>query len=845
MPREEGSLLHSWAASPPGGRIVAQPTRHMAMSAPSHPPPSGQRRVEALAEGHRNVVELLAKGAPLREVLECLCHAVEAQLPGTICSVLLADTDGKHVREGAGPSLPPAFRKSIDGQPCGPTAGSCGTAVFRREPVIVEDIARDPLWAAFREEARAADLAACASFPVFDGAGHVLGSFAMYHRAPGPFAPEELDLLRDMDPLASLAISHHRSMAALKEQMDQLAMAQRLTPLGFWSWRVADNCVEWSEGLYRIYGLDQRSFGASLEGYLERVHPEDRERVQAVIGQALKAGGAFAFDERIVRPDGETRWLRSWGTVVSDSEGKPERMMGTCLDITELRAGERDLFQFRALIENTPDFVAMASLDARVQYVNPAGLKLVGLGRLEDASTRTIRDFLTEEGFQQSQKIEVPAVRAEGHWEGESTLRHFGGGDPIPVQISSFLVKDPSTGEPLCLATVQHDLRGQKQTEEALRQAQKLESLAVLAGGIAHDFNNLLTAILGNLELAKASQPADSKSGVFLDRMGLAVGRASDLARQMLAYSGKGRMVVRAVDLNALITEMVQLITASLPKKAQFSLELAPDLPPVEADATQLQQVVMNLVINASDALPESGGHITVRTARRDQGPTDPTLLFPGGAPRPGPYVRLEVSDTGCGMAPEVKARIFDPFFTTKPTGRGLGLSAMLGILRGHHAGIAVESDPGRGTRFALLFPAAEGLPAAHPPSRETGFKPGGLALVVDDEPEIREAAAAMLTHLGFQCLTATEGAEAVDLVRTRGAELRLVLLDLSMPKLDGREAFQAIQALRPELKVILSSGFDLQEAARDIVGQGLAGFLQKPYLLESLHQAVQSALAD
>ncbi len=805
---------------------------------------SASWRLEALAEGQRQVVELLAKDAPLTDVLDCLCRVVEGQLPQALCSVMLLDADGIRIKTGAGPHLPPGYLKAIDGRPSGPKAGSCGTAMFRGEPVIVENIGTDPLWEDYKALALPTGLWACASTPIFDGAGKVLGSFAIYHHEPGPFGAEELEILRNINSLAALAISHQQKVDALREQMERLSMAQRMARLGFWTWLVADNRVEWSEGLYAIYGLDRAAFGASFEGYLERVHPEDRARVQAAIGHALETQSPFAFEERIVRPDGDTRWLRSWGTVVADAQGRPERMVGTCLDITDLKMGELDLFQFRALIENTPDFVAMASLDARVKYVNPAGLKLVGLERLEDAPTRTISDFLTEEGLRQSSEIEVPAVQTEGHWEGESTLRHFGGGDPIPVQISSFLVKDPSTGEPLCLATLQHDLRAQKQTEEALRQAQKLESLAVLAGGIAHDFNNLLTAILGNLELAKASLPTGSASGAYLDRMGLAVGRASDLARQMLAYSGKGRMVVRAVDLNALITEMVQLITASLPKKAQFSLELAPDLPPVDADATQLQQVVMNLVINASDAIPESGGRVTVRTARRDQGPVDPALIFPGGAPRPGPYVRLEVADTGCGMAPEVKARIFDPFFTTKPTGRGLGLSAMLGILRGHHAGITVESEPGRGTRFALLFPAAEGLPAAPPPSRGIAFKPGGLALVVDDEPEIREAVAAMLVRLGFQCLMAADGAEALELVRARGGELRLVLLDLSMPKLDGRETFQAIRTLQPDLKVILSSGFDLQESARGIVGQGLAGFLQKPYLLESLRQAVQNALA-
>ena len=691
----------------------------MPSSAPSFPHPPGQRRVEALAEGQRTAVGLLAADAPLGAVLDCLCRAVETQLPGAICSVLLLDTDGRRVRDGGGPSLPSDFRKAVDGQLCGPVEGSCGTAIFRREAVVVEDIAHDPLWGGYREAARAAGLAACASFPIFDGAGRVLGSFAMYHREPGPFAAEELDLLRDMDPLASLAISHHRRMGALKEQMDQLAMAQRLAHLGFWSWRVADNHVEWSEGLYRIYGLDQHSFGASLEGYLERVHPGDRERVQAAIGRALETGGTFAFEERIVRPDGGTRWLRSWGTVVPDGEGKPERMMGTCLDITDQQA-----------------------------------------------------------------------------------------------------------------------------SEEGLRQAQKLESLAVLAGGIAHDFNNLLTAILGNLELAMAVSDPGSPAAPYLERMAIGVGRASDLARQMLAYSGKGRVQVRAVDLNGLITDMTELITASLPKKARLALALDPSLLPIEADAAQIQQVVMNLVINAVESLEGGEGLITLRTEAQPPGPEDPALLFPGGHPPPGPCAVLRVEDSGAGMAPEVLARIFDPFFTTKPTGRGLGLSAMLGILRAHHGGIKVESERGHGTRFTLLFRQAEDLAPPEPARTGGTFAPGGLVLVVDDEPEIRRAAAAMLERLGFRSLTAADGAEAVGLVRARAGELRLVLLDLSMPRLDGREAFEAIRALAPDLKVILCSGFDLQEAARDLVGRGLASFLQKPYTARQLREAVETALA-
>jgi PAS domain S-box-containing protein len=688
-------------------------------SSASPTPPAGQRRAEALAEAHQQAVELMAKDAPLEAVLDGLCRTAEEQLPDAVCSVLLLEPDGQRVRDGAGPSLPSAFRRAVDGHPVGPAAGSCGTAIYRRETVITEDIASDPRWAGYRDAALAAGLAASASTPILGGGGQALGSFAIYHRHAGPFAAEELDILRDMNHLAALAITREQRMAALRERMAQLDMAQRLAHLGFWTWHMRDNRVDWSDGLYEIYGLDRASFGASFEGYLERVHPGDRAKVQAAVGQAVASKGAFAFEERIIRPDGTVRWLRSWGTVAADGNGQPERMMGTCLDITDLRA-----------------------------------------------------------------------------------------------------------------------------SEEGLRQAQKQESLAVLAGGIAHDFNNLLTAILGNLELASAALPPGTPAAPYLERMAIGVSRASDLARQMLAYSGRGRVQVRAVDLNGLITDMAQLITATLPKKARLALSLDPALAPVEADAAQLQQVVMNLVINAVESLEGGEGLITLRTRHLDPGARDPGLLFPGGPPAPGPCAVLEAEDTGSGMPPEVLARIFDPFFTTKPTGRGLGLSAMLGILRGHHGGIKVESEPGRGTRFTLLFRETEPAEAAAAGPRGPGFEPGGLVLIVDDEAEIRTAAAAMMERLGFRCLTAADGAEAVGLVRARGRDLRLVLLDLSMPRLDGREAFDAIRALAPGLRVILTSGFDVQESALGIVGQGLAGFLQKPYTFDQLCQAVAAALA-
>ena len=386
----------------------------------------------------------------------------------------------------------------------------------------------------------------------------------------------------------------------------------------------------------------------------------------------------------------------------------------------------------------------------------------------------------------------------------------------------------------------------QQRTQEALRHAQKMESLGLLAGGIAHDFNNLLSAILGNLNLAQIKTPEEAPSQAHLRNAEQAVMKASDLSRQMLAYSGRGHFVVSPQDLNQMAEDMSELLRVSISKKTSLVLDLAPGLPPVLADGAQLQQVLLNLVTNASDAIGDREGTIRIATELEVLDPQAMATLLPAQDRAPGRYVRLEVSDTGCGMSPDLQQRIFDPFFTTKARGRGLGLSAMLGILRGHGAGLRIESAEGRGSTFKVYFPEAAGdLPleaACEELSPETF---SGLVLVADDEDLVRQAACEALEAMGFSVLAAQDGAEALALFEPRMDAIRLVLLDLTMPRMNGIEAFTAMRRLKPDLRVILSSGYDSQDTAQDIVGQGLAGFLPKPYLFRELHRAVSQILAE
>ena len=383
------------------------------------------------------------------------------------------------------------------------------------------------------------------------------------------------------------------------------------------------------------------------------------------------------------------------------------------------------------------------------------------------------------------------------------------------------------------------------QLERQMQHAQKLESLGVLAGGIAHDFNNLLTAMLGHMNVAQMKLAPESPARPHLESLEQIIHRAADLTRQMLAYSGKGRFVVRSYDLNHVVQEVTHLLEVSIPKKIALRFDLAPSLPTVEADAAQIQQVIMNLVTNAADAIGDREGTIrlTTKTLLLDRSYLD--QVFQGQNLSPGTYVTLEVSDTGCGMAPEVLARIFEPFFTTKVAGRGLGLSATMGILKGHRAGMRIYSEPGRGTTFKLLFPTSEAEPVEQTEwSTPPALDRRATVLLVDDEEMIREAVTAVLGSLGLTVLTAVDGVEAVEIIQTSGDTIDLVLMDLTMPRMDGREAFQAIRKLQPEMPVILSSGYNELESVQDFTGHGLAAFLQKPYTLRALEQAVLEVLA-
>ncbi len=499
--------------------------------------------------------------------------------------------------------------------------------------------------------------------------------------------------------------------------------------------------------------------------------------------------------------------------------------------------------RYRILFDHVPDGVLMVSADEEGHF-----------GRIEDANEQAARmhGYTLAELKQldvEALSSAVPGPRLEsfearvwrlqpGQTVQEELTHRRKDGTTFPVEAIGTLVR--IHGRQYILA-FSRDITDRKQAEQALLRTQRVESIGVLAGGIAHDFNNLLTAILGQTGIAMELVGPDSEAGDHLEKALRASEKAATLTQQMLAYSGRGKFTIRPVYLNEVIQENLGILEAAMPKQVRFQLHLDPDLPAVTGDPSQLQQVIMNLVINAAEAIGDQPGVITLRTRALHLEAVDP-LAWPlsGNSLGAGDYVWLEVADTGCGMAPEVRTRVFDPFFSTKSKGHGLGLSAVQGIIRAHRGGLGVDSLEGQGTTFRILLPA--GSPDHPGASSLTGRGLGAEAkvvLVIDDEDYMLEVVADTLDMEGHRALLAASGEEGLELLRQQGQRIDLVLLDLTMPGWGGVETFRRLRALDAELPVVLCSGFAQEEAMAQVRGLDLAGFLQKPFLIGDLLRLV------
>ena len=579
----------------------------------------------------------------------------------------------------------------------------------------------------------------------------------------------------------------------------------------------------------------------------ELISPESRALVAASIASDIEV----SYEHRLLRKDG--------GTVDAEARAKVMRFGGRKIrmtairDVTERRRAEAALREseerHRSLIETSPESI-IVQRDGVIVYANPAAVGMHGAQSAQELIGRQMLDLVHRDFH------ELVLARRRSVARGVETVpmvyMRFLRLDGTPIEVEVQSVGSQFDGAPAVQIT-SHDVTERRiaeeerlQFERKLQETQKLESLGVLAGGIAHDFNNILTGIMGNASMANLDLPPSSPVQDYLAAIKEGARRASELCRQMLAYSGKGRFVVQNLSLNRLVEETTHLLQISISKKAVLRYNLYPTLPAITADATQIRQVIMNLVINASEAIGEKSGVISLNTGltRVDHAYLGGTVLAPE-LPE-GTYVHLEVSDSGCGMNPETQARIFDPFFTTKFAGRGLGLAAVLGIVRGHKGALKIYSEVGRGTTFKLLFPCAAGseeMIVANSEPRTT-WRGDGSVLVVDDEESVRSAAAIMLERLGFRVSLACDGREAVKVFQDEPDRFTLILMDLTMPHLDGESAFTELRRIKGDVRVVLMSGFNEQEAISRFTGKGLASFLQKPFGFDDLNRVLQGVFS-
>ena len=562
----------------------------------------------------------------------------------------------------------------------------------------------------------------------------------------------------------------------------------------------------------------------------------------------LRGARSFQGIGRWMRPDGREN-AHEWTHVPIRLDGKLY-VLGTDRDITErLRAKvarARERAEARMIFNSVPALIWYKDTHNRILRANRAAAESIGK-RPEDIEGRSCEEIYPDEA-DAYYRDDLEVIR--------TGRPKFGIAEPLQGVndakrwiITNKVPQLDENGEVVGLVVVSQDVTELKEGEESrlvlerkMQEAQRLESLGVLAGGIAHDFNNLLTGIIGNASLARMELPADSRLHRFFEQMEKASTRAADLCREMLAYAGKGRFLIEGVDLSAVVTETIHLLQSSIHKNTELKFQLAAQLPSVPADATQLRQVIMNLVLNASEAMGGRNGEVTIATglmhADRD------TLAGAVAAPDlpVGDYVFLEVADTGCGMSAATVAKVFDPFFTTKFTGRGLGLAAVLGIVRGHRGALRVQSKPGRGTTFQILLPCVADMPVAAPPAPEqiVAWRGSGTVLLVDDEESVRDVAASMLESFGFDVLAAGNGRQAVQLFRENADRIEAVLLDLTMPQMDGEQTFRELRRLRADLKVVLMSGFNEHEAVDHFIGKSLAAFVQKPFDVGTLRRTLQ-----
>jgi PAS domain S-box-containing protein len=628
----------------------------------------------------------------------------------------------------------------------------------------------------------------------------------------------------------------------LRENQRRLLEAERVARLGYWERDYERGHIRWSDEAYRIWGLEP---GSPLDGddLMQRVHADDRARVLASIASSLEYGTPHNIEYRAVRSDGDVRMLHSQGDLLRDAAGRPQRFFGTVQDVTDRRRAEQAMVEshnlLNAVLEGTDDAVFVKDYEGCYLMVNSAAARNLGRPALEVIG-------LSDEALWA--RAEVAAVIAEQ----DRDVMHTGKSRTFEMDLVSrdgtartLLTRKSAfrdaSGRVVGLIGISRDISEQKHLEEQFRQAQKMEAVGRLAGGVAHDFNNLLTVIHGFAQLVFDRLPSGDESRESLTEVIGAAERATNLTRQLLVFSRKQTLRPRTVDVNVLVGDLLRLLRRLIGEDIEFSLTLHTAAAFTEVDPGQFEQAIINLAVNARDAMP-NGGRLAIET-----GEADVVERLSNPDVRAGRYVRITVRDSGVGMDDATQARIFEPFFTTKGPGHGtgLGLAMVYGFVRQSGGFIDVSSTRGAGTTFDVYLPVASPASfSSHVGEREPAWMPTGTEtiLLVEDETAVRSFARAVLESSGYTVLVAPDGEEGLARAAAHTGRLDLVLTDLVMPKVGGRQLAETLRRSRPDLKLLFMSGYSDQPVPSGNGGTN-GGFLQKPFVALDLVRKVRRVL--
>lgn len=609
----------------------------------------------------------------------------------------------------------------------------------------------------------------------------------------------------------------------------------------------------------KLFGFSRAELiGKNIAGTVVSASDSSGRNLAELMAEIADAPDKFKNNENEnITKDGRKIWIRWNNSAIFDSDGNLAEIISFGHDITQQKMVENALREseatFRAHVENSFDVIFTLDAAGTFVFVSPAWERHFGypvsevLGKsfapvVHPDDVQPCVEYLTQI-LTTGQSGTSPIYRVKCS---DGSYRSF---------VANGMPYIDTKGQMLFIG-VGHDVTAQLKAEEdrleferKLLHTQKLESLGILAGGIAHDFNNLLLTILGNVELASLKIDAKSPARRLLDQALLAASRAADLTSRLLAYSGKGVFVISKLNLNDLVNENASLFRTAVPRTISIEMHLSPHIPDIMGDVAQIQQVVMNLITNASEAIEVQAGRIRISTGQQTCSEARLAKSRLEVKPSPGQFVYLEVSDNGAGMSEQTQQRIFDPFFTTKFTGRGLGMSAVLGIVKAHSGALFLDSSPGRGTTIRVVFPTAESQLESPPEIIHVAEKKSqslsGMVLIVDDEKSVLKICVSMVRHCGLATITAFDGAEAVNIFRAHSHEIDLVLMDLTMPNMDGVAAMLELRKIKPDVRIILSSGFNEQELDERIRDQNPSGFIRKPYSLKNLEAELMRVLHE